>query len=223
MVIQTSVESEQPLAPRIGFYFAILNTAGGVLYFLVILGSIVTGHFSFPPGENLQLFGGISTLILAPALVVMMASLHSTVPPSRRVLSQIGLGFFLLFTLSVSINRFSQLGVVRQAALVGSIEGLSWFQAYGDYSIFLGLEYLGWSWFLGLGLLFVAPLFSARGLEKWIRWLMVLYGILGLVSSIGFLLGNFLSFLGFVAWGIVLYLITGLLAEYFRRLMKISR
>ncbi len=220
MVNQTSSEAEQPLASRAGYYAAIFNTAGGILYFLVLVGVVVYGQFRFPPGETVQLFGGITTLIVAPALVVMMACLHSTVHPSRKVLSQISLGFVLLFALAVSINRFSQLGVVRQATLAGRTEGLAWFHPYGDFSIFLGLEYLGWAWFLGLGLLFAAPLFSARGVEGWIRWLMVLYGVLGLVSSVGFLLGNFLSLLGFAAWGFVLYLITGLLIVYFRRLMK---
>ena len=78
---------------------------------------------------------------------MMMAGLHAITPPSKKILSQISLGFTLLFALAVSINRFSQLGVVRQASQAGNVEGLSWFLAYGDYSIFLGWEYLGWAWF----------------------------------------------------------------------------
>jgi hypothetical protein len=45
---------------------------------------------------------------------------------------------------------------------------------------------------------------------------MVLYGVLGLVSAVGFLLGTWLSQLGFAAWGLILFNITGLLSVYFR-------
>ena len=146
----------------------------------------------------------------------MMGSLHVITPNPKKVMSLASLGFTLLFALAVSINRFSQLGVVRQATLAGRVEGISWFMAYGDYSIMLGLEYLGWAWFLGLAMLCAAPLFSGGRLEWCIRWLMVIYGVLGLVSSAGFLLGNWLSLLGFVAWGVVLVIITGLLTVFFR-------
>jgi hypothetical protein len=213
----STTTSSFSLSRRVGFYSAALNTFGGITYFLVILIAIISGNLTFPPSETLQLFGGISSLIVCPLLVVMMASLHAVTPPFKRVLSQVSLGFTLLFALAVSINRFSQLGVVRQAALTGRTEGISWFLAYGDYSVLLGLEYLGWAWFLGLALLFAAPLFSGGRLDGWIRRLMVLYGALGIVSSIGFLLGNWLSLLGFVAWGVVLYIITALLAVYFGR------
>ncbi len=215
MTAQTSKLSSLPLAYRIGFTAALINTAGGILYFLAILWSIITGRFVFPPGEGLQLFGGIMSLIFCPAIVIMMAGLHAVTPAPKKVLSQVSLGFTLLFALAVSINRFSQLGVVRRAAAAGKVEGLSWFLAYGDYSIFLGLEYLGWAWFLGLALLFAAPIFPKKGRDGWIRWLMVLYGVLGLVSALGFLLGNWLSILGFVAWGVVLFVITGLLMGFF--------
>jgi hypothetical protein len=81
----------------------------------------------------------------------------------------------------------------------------------------LGLEYMGWSWFLALALIFAAPLFSTGNLQRWLRGLMLLYGALALISSIGFLINSLLSLLGFVAWGIVLFIVTGLFAVYFRR------
>ncbi|PKO12213.1 MAG: hypothetical protein CVU39_25415 [Chloroflexi bacterium HGW-Chloroflexi-10] len=215
MIFQTSRLFTASLAHKVGFFSAIFNTMGGIIYFFAILTSILTGHFNFPPGEGLQLFGGIISLIFCPVIVSMMAGLHTITPTPKKVLSQISLGFSLLFALAVSINRFSQIGVVRQAVMAGKVEGISWFIAYGDYSIFLGLEYLGWAWFLGLAMLFAAPLFSGSRLNLWICWLMLLYAALGLLSSVGFLLGNWLSILGFVAWGIVLFVITGLLAVFF--------
>jgi hypothetical protein len=208
---------------RTGFLAAAVSTAAGLLYFLVILAALIAGQFTFPPPEWLQLFGGVISLIMCPVLVVMMAALHGVTPAPKQVLSQAGLGFTLLFAMAVSINRFSQLGIVRQAQPVGLGDELLRFQAYGDYSIMLGMEYLGWAWFLGLGLLCAAPLFSNGRLESWIRWLMLLYAGLALLSAVGFLLGSWLALVGFGAWGLVLVIITGLLMAYFNRGEKQNR
>lgn len=203
-------------ANSIGYWSASIVTCLGVIYFLVILFAILTGQFVQPP-EWLQLFGGVITLIVAPILVVIMASLHALTPAHRKIFSQVALGFTLLFALAVSINRFTQLGVVRQSLDAGNVSGVSWFLAYGEHSVMLGIEYLGWSWFLGLAALAAAPLFSGNRLENWLRGLFLVYAGMALLSAVGFLLANLLSLLGFVAWGLVLFIITGLLAVYFRQ------
>jgi hypothetical protein len=209
-------------AYRLGFWSAIITTIGGVVYFLVILGSIFTGHFTFPPPDAIQLFGGISSLLFCITLVILMASLHTVAPADRKVFSQISLGFTLLFAIAVSINRFTQLGVVRQSIAAGSLEGINWFLPYGDRSVLLGLEFLGWGWFLGLAMISAAPLFSQGKVQLWMRWLMILYGLLGLISAVAFLLASPFSTIGFVAWGLVLFIITALLAVYFRQVENSS-
>jgi hypothetical protein len=50
-----------------------------------------------------------------------------------------------------------------------------------------------------------------------------LYGLLALMSAIGFLLNSMLSLLGFVAWGGVLVILTALLAVYFRQAAQSDR
>ncbi len=146
-----------------------------------------------------------------------MASLHTVTIPEKKVFSQSSLAFTLLFAISVSINRFTQLGVVRQSIAVGTIEGLNWFLPYGDHSVMLGLEMMGWGWFFGLALLMAAPIFSEGKLHGWIKGLMVLYGVLGIISAIGFLVVSPISAIGFIAWGLILFIITGLLMVYFRQ------
>ena len=193
-----------------------------MIYFLVILFAILTGQFVQPP-EWLQLFGCVITLIVAPILVVIMASLHALTPAHRKIFSQVALGFTLLFTLAVSINRFTQLGVVRQSLDAGNVSGISWFLAYGEHSVMLGIEYLGWSWFLGLTALAAAPLFSGNRLENWLRGLFLVSAGMALLSAVGFLLANLLSLFGFVAWGLVLFIITGLLAVYFRQDQRVDQ
>jgi hypothetical protein len=203
-------------AYRLGFWSALIVSVIGAIYFVVIVGAMLTGQFTTPPPDWLQLFGAVVSLATCSILVVLMASLHAVTPPEKRVFSQIALGFTLLFAIAVTINRFTQLGVVQQSIAAGKVDGLNWFLPYGERSVMLGLEYLGWSWCLGLAFIFAAPLFSRGTLERWLRGLLLLYSVLALISAVGFLTGSLLSLLGFVAWGVVLIFVTALLAAYFR-------
>ena len=202
---------------QLGFWSAGLATLIGILYFVVILGLLVTGYFVFPPSEAVQLFGGITTLITAPILVVMVACVHHIAPPEKKIFSQVGLLFTVLFAGMVTINRFVQLGMVRNSVLTGETSGLERFLPYDSHSAMFALEMLGWAFFLGLAALFLAPVFSHGKIGQWIRWLFVSYGILGLISALGYLFNSPVSAIGFVAWGFVLYWITGLLALLFKR------
>ena len=199
---------------QLGFWSALVSTLLGVVYFGVILGTIITGNFTFPPPEPIQIIAGIISLLFCPIFLVVMASLHAKTPPNKKTFSQIGLALTILFAISVSINRFIQLGIVRQNIAIG---GVDWFLPYGSHSVMFGLEIMGWGWFLGLAMIFVAPLFSRGRLELWLRWLSVSYGVLGLVSALGQLLASPIIMVGFIAWGIILFIITALLAVYFRR------
>ncbi len=216
MTVSTHSVDENDQVKRLGFWSAAIVTALGIIYFLVILFAIITGQFVQPPAW-LQLFGGIITLVSAPIIVAVMTALHFVAPQNKKIYSQLALGFSLLFALAVSINRFTQLGVVRQSQMSGNLEGISWFLAYGDYSVMLGLEFLGWSWFLGLAFLCAAPIFSNARLDTWLHWLSFGYGVLALLGALGFLMASPLSLLGFIAWGVVLFIITALLMVYFKR------
>ncbi len=200
----------------VGFWTGLILTLGGIIYFCVVVAAILLGQFTLPPADWVQLFGGVDILIVCPLLVVLMACLHTVTPPSKKAFSQAGLGFTLLFALAVSINRFTQLGVVSQSQAAGLTDGIDWFLAYGSHSVMFGLEMMGWGWFLGLAMLAAAPVFSGGRLQVWLRGLMILYGVLGLVSAVAFLAGSPLAAIGFVAWGLVLFIITALLAVYFR-------
>lgn len=205
----------------VGFWSGLISTLGGLIYFLVILGMVITGQFTFPPSGGVQLFGGIISLIFCPLIVLLMASLHSVTVPEKKVFSQSSLAFTMLFAISVSINRFTQLGVVRQSIAAGITEGLNWFLPYGDHSVMLGLEMMGWGWFLSLALLMAAPIFATGKLQGWIRWLMVLYGVLGMISAVGYLVASPISAIGFIAWGLILFIITSLMTIYFRQPEKL--
>jgi len=214
---QTKEKETTNPAYSLGFWSASVATVMGVIYFLVIVGALLTGQMKFPPPDWLQLFGGIISLLFCPVLVIVMACLHTITPAEKKGLSQIALAFTLLFALAVSVNRFIQLGVVRQSIALGQTDGIEWFLAYGEHSVMFALEIMGWSWFLGLAMIFTSPLFAAQGYQHWLKALLILYGILALISAIAHLLASPLVSLGFVAWGLILFLITALLAVHFQQ------
>ncbi len=204
----------KPAASRwtrsLGQWTAAAVTTLGIIYFLCIVFAALTGAMSLPPPPWLQLAGGLISLASCPLLVALLAAVHVAMPTEKRAFSLTALGLTIVFAAFVSINRFTQFGATRLAP-VGD-PGLAWFLPYGERSAMLGLEIAGWGWFLGLAMLTAAPLFGG-----WLRLLCVLYGVLGILAAVGYLLASPLAAVGFVAWGFILFLITGLLAVRFRR------
>lgn len=209
--------SSWSVAGHLGFWSAGVLSLTGIVYIAVVGWSIALRGLVMPPTGTVQLFGGVITLLDAQLLIILMASIHVTTPVPMRILSLLALIFTVLFAGMVSINRFVQLSVVRQRLAAGDAEGVSWFLAYGPHSAMLSLEILGWGMFLGIACLFAAPLFAGGKLERDIRLLFLLYGILGLLTAVGFVLGSPIAAVGMVAWGIVLPLTTMLLTILFRR------
>jgi hypothetical protein len=209
--------AQSALTCHLGFWSAGMLTVIGVAYLMVVGAYLATHGFVLPPVGAIQLFGGIVTLLDAMFLVVLMASIHETAPVRMRILSRLATIFTGLFCAVVSINRFVQLSVVRQRISSGETEGIAWFLAYGPHSVMFSLEILGWGLFLGIACLFAAPLFSAGRLELSVRWLLVLYGILGQVTAIAFVLASPIAAVGLFAWGVVLPAATALLIVFFKR------
>jgi len=212
-------ENKANLNCLIGYWAAVVATLMGLIYFLGIVGALLTGQMTFPPPDSLQLFGGIMSFLFCPVLVVVMACLHTITAEEKKSFSQIALAFSLLFAMAVSINRFVQLGVVRQSVNLAQTEGIGWFLAYGDRSIMFALEIMGWGWFLGLAMLFAAAVFTLQGYQRWLRLVLLLYSALAIISALAHLLASPLVAVGFLAWGFVLFIATGLLAVHFRKMM----
>lgn len=77
------------------------------------------------------------------------------------------------------------------------------------------------SGFTGLGdvlaaALVMAPVFERGKLESGIRWSLVGYGALSLIGTLGYAMDSNLFLAGFLAWGLMLFVVTGLLAVWFR-------
>lgn len=206
-------------ACRVGMWASILAALTGVAYLAVLVVGSATQGLAYPPSPFVQLAAGIVTFVVASLLVVVFAAIHQ-VPGRRGVLGTSGFGFALLFAAMVSINRFVQLTVIRQAPASAAGADLARFMPYSQGSVMLALEMLGWGFFIALAAFFVAPLFAGDRLQAALRWLLVAFGALSLVAVTGYVTNTALIAVGFVAWGPVLTAISVLLAIHYWKALR---
>jgi hypothetical protein len=198
----------------VGKTCSLLITLMGIAYFLLILGLLITGNFQLPPPELAQNMGAIVDLTISPLITILIGILYSLARHEKKIFALIGLVFSSLFTVVVYINRVTQLTVVKQSISTGKTDGLHWFLPYEPNSVMFAMEIMGFSFFLSLALLFVAFSFSGISTKK-IKFMLITYSILGLISFISFLFNSILVNIGFIAWGLVLYIATWMLYRYF--------
>jgi hypothetical protein len=183
-----------PIVSRLGFYSSFLTAIIAVIFFLAgILTPARSGPFApaansitypytnvaaFIPNDYLWLYPGI---LLAMIFVLLMACIHFYASNDKKIFSQIGLSFALIYAAVVLIDYFIQFTMVIPSILSGETAGLSLFTQYNPHGIFIALEGLGY-FMMSVALLFTAAVFTGGRLERAIRWLFVASFILALVS-----------------------------------------
>ncbi len=203
-----------------GFWLALINLIGGLLYFGLVTLAAVTG--GLPPAEPYQTLISAVTFLSVPGLLLLWVTLHRQMQASRQLFSQASLVMMVVFATLTSINRYNSLTVVPQAQALGQTEGLAWFQPYGWPSIMAALEVLAWGFYFGLACLCLAPAFRSNRREKAsetaIFWVLLACGVLSLLSALGQILNNIpLNLLGILAWGPGFAVLMVLLMAWFKK------
>ena len=204
-------------ACQLGLWSSAFTVVLGVAYLALLIVNVATQGFVFPPPPLVQLIGGMLTFFMAPTLVVLFAAIKHVAGGNDGILGSLGVNFTTLFAATVSINRFVQLTVIRQAPPGSESQDLIRFLPYSTGSVMFALEMLGWGFFIALAALSVAPLFRCGRLQLAIRWAFVAFALLSLMSVIGYATQSAITAVGFLAWGPLLLAITVLLTVYFRR------
>lgn len=205
---------------RLGFWSSLFITVLGISYFIVVVLMLVTGNFKLPPPELVQIYAAVMDLLLCPSLIVLIVSIHNIVPHEKRVFTQLGLVFSGIFTTLVTMNRFIQISVVRLSMIEGDLEGLRRFYAYDPRSIMFALELFGFGFFLSIALFFVAISLSSEGLQRKAKYAFIIYSILGMTSVTAYVLNSLITNIGFIAWGLVLYIGTGFMTAFFYKRIR---
>jgi hypothetical protein len=84
---------------RLGFWSAVLTAVFSVLF--VVGSTLGTAGLLLPPWDVVIAVGAS---LLAPSFVVMMMSVHYAAPAEKKIWSQIGMTFAVLYAALVSIE-----------------------------------------------------------------------------------------------------------------------
>jgi hypothetical protein len=216
---------------QLGFWSAVLATLSSIGYgiaVIVMLISSITAAADTPPGwhgieafvasfQFIQMLPLIPSLVLAPTFIVLMVSIHYYAAQEKRMWSQLGIAFAIVYAVMASLNYIMQLTVVRLSILNKETDGLAMFVMGNSHSIFWALAsaYV----FMNLAMLFAAPVFEGGKLERCIRWLFYANGACVIVTAFGVIVDSPPIYLlgSLVPWCVVFSLATIVLAVLFRR------
>lgn len=157
-------------------------------------------------------------LVLIPAFILMMTSIHLHTSGARKIWSLTGLAFGTASTTLLGSLYFIQVGVLLPALIHGYWQGLDQYAFANPRSIAWGLNHFAWA-LLGAALFSMARVFDGVGLQRWIRWLFALNGLvnISLIFAFAFELDALTLGVALLSWVIALPLAAVLVALMFRR------
>jgi hypothetical protein len=160
----------------------------------------------------------ILIILFAATLVVIQASVYAFAQPDRKTYGLLALTYAAAFAVLTCAVHFVSLTAGRQVR-AEAMPQLARQLSFDRWpSVALTIDLLAWDFFVGLSLLFAAPVFSGGGLRRYIRAWMIVGGALCLAGALGPLLGNLrIQFLGIMGYAFALPITCVLLAVLFRR------
>lgn len=161
-------------ASRLGYWSAVFTAAFSIMYsvFQILAASgVLTGYLS-----QILIFG--VSILIAPSFVAMMACVYQTSHVSKAAWSQIGLQFSVLYAVFVMIVYMTELFVVIPAGMRGEADKVA-LLSFDPGKIMYVVDGLGYT-FMCFATLFSAPVFLCTGIEKWIKRMSIVNGILGI-------------------------------------------
>ncbi|HKL50728.1 MAG TPA: hypothetical protein VJ908_06135 [Wenzhouxiangellaceae bacterium] len=195
-------------ASRIGFRAAAGTVAVGVLYAIAVGLGIAQAGFDRPILDPVLWIMEVLTLMSAVLILILLAAIHALASPERNVFSAIALCCGAAFAALTGAVHFVALTAGRQTGFTV----LEW------PSTLYAVELLAWDIFLGLALLFAAPVFTGTARRTRIRWMLSITGGLCMAGAIGPIVGDMaVQRIGIVGYGVLLPVTCVLLALLFRK------
>jgi hypothetical protein len=192
---------------RIGSWSATAVFVIGVAYLVTLAMGFAVFGLAEPIRDPILAIMEVLTLMSAVPMVVIMAAVHEYASVHRKIYAVIALAFTTLFAGTTTVVHFVELTAGRQLRS----SGIAW------PSPVYAAELLAWNLFLGLGLLFAAPVFDGDGPERSVRGGLLLSGGLCVAGVIGPALGNMrLQLVGVFGYAGVLPVVCFMLARLFR-------
>ena len=127
-------------------------------------------------------------LLFGPLFLVLLNSIHEGAAVDKRLLTRTSICFGIGFAVLTGAHYFVQLSSVRLSLLRGELQGLEQVVQANPLSAMSAINMLGWTLFLGLSSLFLAPVFGGGRLERAIGVVFLLNAAFCLLGGVGYLL-----------------------------------
>jgi hypothetical protein len=150
--------------------------------------------------------------LLVPIFIILITCLHYNSKKEMKMFSMLGVIFACMYGILISFNYYLQLTLVQK-----NVSGLELFSMSDPNSMMWVIEVLGY-FFMGLSTIFASTIFGSSFLERSIKLIFIVNGILGIGGIIGYTLGWNLSLMlwGLMLWNIIMPIAAGLLIYYFK-------
>jgi hypothetical protein len=199
--MERQIAHGNPLTVSIGFWAAALAALAMIVFALSFVTLTIntpvfttwTGladYVQYATSNNLfwQQLARFMSLLFAPLFLFAVNAVHDMTRPEERILTRIALSCAVIFATLVGVHYFVQLSTVRLQIAAGDTAGLEQFVQANPTSAIMAINMLGWTLFLGLASLFIAPVFRGDRLQRLIRVAFVVNGITCLLGGVGFVL-----------------------------------
>lgn len=182
-------------ANRLGYWSALSVALIGIAYAIALAAGFAAHGLEEPIGDPVLAVMEVLTLLSAAPLPILVSVLLVRASPERRAHAVVALVFMTIFAGLTAAVHFPALTALRQAG----ISGLVWpSPAYA-------IELLAWDLFLGLSLVFAAPVLEGGGKARLARRGLYLSGTLCLAGLIGPATGNMrLQLIGVAGYALVM-------------------
>ncbi len=223
---------ENGTANHFGFYtallFALSCVVAGISFFGVVIIAAESGYqwdgmegfatFYQDGNQFIISFAWSTAFFNALLYPVLLTFIHYSIPQDKRIYTQIGLIFSSAGMIIACGYEYLQLTLVRQGILSDSLAGLDMFAIFNPQSVVSALSFLGWMLFMGIALFSIAFVFSNDKLQKWIRALLIVIAILGIIAGMGNIFAvTMFALIYFLATTLLLPIAAILISIYFKR------
>lgn len=173
--METKDESFGITEVRLGFWSASFSATFAVMYIAAEMAHLsgLLGPHDSPESLVVRM---TPSLLLAMAFVMLMVTIHACASKQHKIWAHIALVFAVIYAVLVSIVYFVELTVVVPRTMQGEADQVALLE-FGFGTFMFAIDILGY-FFMSLATLFAAPVFDGRGLERWIRWALVVNGVL---------------------------------------------
>jgi hypothetical protein len=188
-----------------------------------VLGLLSLESSDEPIGDPYFTLMELLIILIAPLLVVAMVAVHAYAAPEDKVYGALGLAFMVVLAGLTTSLHFVVLTVSDRLEETGEswtplVTGFEW------PSVVYALDILAWDWFFALAIICAAPVFKANRLERQLRRLMVVCGVLSFAGLLGVPLENMVvRDIGVVGYAVLTPIVFLMLGVVFGRAHEDSR